>query len=278
MNGKFILIAGSAGRSCPSDKLGTAVQFVQRFTSEVLKRGGGVTLLAGGEVSTKDEYGSPHIFDWTALREVDQYANSTTETPRVYARLVMSDEAPEAKIDDSNLQILRNLEQRNVVEQSHIRREMFTGGEYRKMMIEQADAMLVIGGGKGTYSTGVEMVALAKPVLPLDLQLGSFADDGTGGVDLYREMMSEPDRFFPNTHPNLTNRLGLLSLERGINDTEAAARTAAEMLDNELVAVRSESWLTKFIGQFATWWRFVKVLPPIASAIKVVEFLRGFLP
>ena len=35
----------------------------------------------------------------------------------------MSDKAPESKIDDDNLRLLRDLEQRNVVEVYRIRRE-----------------------------------------------------------------------------------------------------------------------------------------------------------
>ena len=58
-----------------------------------------------------------------------------------------------------NLRLLRNLEQRNVIERCPIRREVFTGGEYRKVMVEKADAMLAIGGGKGTYSAGTEMIS-----------------------------------------------------------------------------------------------------------------------
>ena len=77
----------------------------------------------------------------------------------------MSDEAPESKIEDANLRLLKNLEQRNVIELYPIRREVFTGGEYRKVMVEQADAMIAIGGGKGTYSAGRGMAALGKPVL-----------------------------------------------------------------------------------------------------------------
>ena len=112
----------------------------------------------------------------------------------------MSDEAPKSKIDDAGLLLLRNLEQRNAVELHQIRREVFTGGEYRKAMIDRADAMLAIGGGKGTYAVGTEMAALGKPVLPLDLQLGSTATDGDGAVALHREMTADPRRFFPSTH------------------------------------------------------------------------------
>ena len=72
-------------------------------------------------------------------------------------------EASESKIDDVNLDLLRLLEQRNVVERSLIRREMLTGGEYRQVMIDLPDAMLAVGGGKGTCTAGVVMTVLANP-------------------------------------------------------------------------------------------------------------------
>ena len=223
MRDKFILLSGSASPSCPADKLLIACQFVKSFTGEVLRQGGGVVVLAGDEESTKDEHGTPHAFDWLALREVETYAETTTEAPRPYARIVMSDAAPESKIGPANLRLLRNLQQRNVVELCPIRREVFTGGEYRKVMVERADAMLAIGGGKGTYSAGIEMVAEGKPVLPLDLQLGSIVQDGDGAVVLHRELVSDPGRFLPNTYRDVKNRFGLFSLDREINDPETVA-------------------------------------------------------
>ncbi len=102
------------------------------------------------------------------------------------------------------------------------------------MMTARADAMLAIGGGKGTYSAGREMISQVKPVLPLDLQLGSIVYNGDGAVTLHREMMSTPDRFFPKTHWEVINRGGMLSLDRGINDVGAVARVSTEMLAREL--------------------------------------------
>ena len=278
MNGKFILLSGSAGLSCPADKLDIAFEFVESFTGEVLRRGGGLVVFAGNEESTKDERGAPHVFDWLALREVEAYAETTTEAPRPYARVVMSDAAPESKIDTDNLRLLRNLEQRNVVELFPIRRELFTGGEYRKVMIEQADAMVAIGGGKGTYSAGVEMMALGKPVLPLDLQLGSIVQDGDGAVALYRGMVSELSRFFPDTHQELGNRIGLLSLEQGINDAGMVARVSAEILAKEFSAVSSSDQPMHIWQRLATAWGALKTLPILAAAIKILEWVRGLLP
>ena len=157
MDGKFIMLTGSASPTCPADKLLVASEFVRAFTGEVLRRGGGLVVLAGHEESTRDEQGTPHIFDWMALRQVEIFAESSTEPPRPYVRIVMSEAAPESRIDAANLRLLKNLEQRNVVELFPIRREVFTGGEYRRVMIEQADAMVAVGGGKGTYSAGTDI-------------------------------------------------------------------------------------------------------------------------
>lgn len=278
MNGKFILLSGSASLSCPADKVDIAFEFVRSFTGEVLRQGGGLVVLAGDEESTKDEHSTPHIFDWQVLREIKTYAETTTETPRPYARVVMSDAAPESKIDDANLRLLRDLEQRNVVEICTIRREVFTGGEYRRVMNEQADAMVAIGGGKGTYSAGTDMMAQGKPVLPLDLRLGSATDDGDGAVALHWEMVSAPSRFFPNTHHDLTNKVGLFSLNRGINDADTVARVSAEILTKELDAVPQPDRSTSIRRRLATAWQAAKALPVIASAIKIIEWARGLPP
>ena len=278
MNGKYIMLSGSASLSCPADKLDVAFQFVRSFTGEVLRRGGGLVLLAGDETSTWDESGAPHVFDWLALREVENYAESTTGAPRPYARVVMSDEAPESKIHADNLRLLRNLEQRNVVELCPIRRAMFTGGEYRAMMTNRANAMLAIGGGKGTYSAGAEMIALGKPVLALDLQLGSTAKDGDGAVTLHRGMALEPRRFFPNTHQDVTNRVGLLSLNRGINDAKTVARVSAEILANEFDAISLSDQSTNVRRRLVAAWQAMKALPVIASAIRIIEWAKGLIP
>ncbi len=271
MKGKLILISGSASYSCPQAKLSLAVGLLCSFTRKVLSRGGSLVVLGSDENSTKDDYGVPHIFDWIVLREVEKYAETTAEPPRPYTHVVMSDEAAERKIDDANLRLLANLEQRNVVELHHIQRERFTGGEYRKAQVEWADAMLGIGGGKGTYSVGKEMTELGKPVLPLDLGLGSLNDDGEGAVALHREMMSDPNRFFPDTYRDVINRTGLLGLNRGINDAEGVAQVAVELIERELDSVPQTTWRARATKRLIRAWQFAKALPVVSAAIKIIE-------
>ena len=279
MDGKFVLISGSASRACPNDRLDVAIRFIERFTEEVLRRGGGIVVLTGEEESARNEQGTPLIFDWVALRTVARFAQSTTAYPRPYARVVMSDQAPESKIDDANLELLRNLEQRNVVERTHIRREVYTGGEYRTVMTDLANAMVAVGGGKGTYSAGTAMTELGKPVLPLDLDVGAITEDGEGAVALYREMMSDTAWFFPNTHSRIKNRMGLLSPNRGLVEPESAALVAAEMVSEELRANQPESAKSvRSKNPFHRVGRGLKELPLVAAAAKILEFLRSLIP
>ena len=275
MRDKFILISGSASRSCPQNKLYSAIELIKVLTQEVLTRGGGIVVLAGTEESTKDEEGVPRIFDWVALREVQRYANRTIEGPRKLARVVMSDEAPDSKIEAVNLELMSNLERADVLERLHIRSEMFTGGEYRKMMTEVSDAMIAIGGGKGTYAVGILMTQLGKPVLPLDLRVGAITEDGFGALDLHREMMSDPRLFMPNTHPEFINRIGLISMEKGINEVGVVGLRVVEFLSEELQRIRipKESLTPK--SKLTKIWRLFKEIPKIAGAIKILEFFRG---
>ena len=188
----------------------------------------------------------------------------------------MSDEARESKIDDDNLKLLRDLQQRGVVKLLNIERELYTGGKYRKVMVDNADAMLAIGGGKGTYSAGDEMIERGKPVLPLDLQLGSTADDGAGAVaNLHGDLAAEPCSFFPNTGQDVANRIDLLSLERGLNDVVDVARTAAEMLARELASAPRAERPGGDKGRLRRAWESFKALPYVAAALKVLESVKG---
>lgn len=278
MDGRFILVSGSANRSCNADKLDIATQFVRRFTEEALRRGGSLVVLADEEDSTRDEKGAPHIFDWVVLREVRRYAESAMENPRPYARIVMSDAAQDSKIDVANLKLLRDLEQRKVVERLHIPDGVFTGGKYRKQMIDTADAMLAIGGGKGTLSAGLDMTAQGKPVLPLDLRLGAISEDGDGAVALHKRMLTEVDKFFPRTHAQVNNRIGMLSLDRGINDPATVARVAADILENELRSSMSASGRKRLKSKLTYLWQAARSLPILSSVIKLLESAWRLLP
>ena len=279
MKGKFILVSGSASNSCPEAKLDRAIDFVRCFVGEVLRREGGLVVLASDDSATLDSRGIPRIFDWVVLREVGRYVESTTEAPRKYARIVMPDHVVESRLSDENLRTLNNLQQRGVVEVERIRREEYTGGRYRELQVELADAMVAIGGGKGTYICGTDMLAAGKPVLPIDINTGAFWGDGDGALLLHRELMDDPSRFFPGNHESVMDRLDTLTLEREIHQVSDVAQRTAEFLALELPLERLAlaepvtpsrirriaSHVHNAVTKFVTW----------VGLFRAIEFLRG---
>ena len=279
MRGKFILITGSASDSCPEDKLDRAIDFVRCFVVEVLRREGGLVVLASDDSPTLDPRGIPRIFDWEVLREVEQYVESTTTGPRKCARIVMPDHVVESRLSKGNLQTLTNLQQHGVVEVVRIRREEYTGGRYRELQVELADALVAVGGGKGTYICGTDMLAVGKPVLPIDLNVGASSGDGDGALLLYRELMDDPDRFFPGNPERVMDRLDTLTLERDIHSVSVVAQRAAELLASELpleeqapsesgsrLGIRKIfSVVHNAVAKFVTW----------IGLIRAIDFLKG---
>lgn len=274
MKGKFILISGSASDSCSDTKLDLAIEFVEHVVGEILRRGGGLVILASDDSATLDSRGVPRIFDWVVLRQVERYVESTTEGPRKCARVVMADHVVASRLSEGNLRMLSNLQQRGVVEVERIRREEYAGGRYRELQVELADAMVAIGGGKGTYICGMDMLAAGKPVLPIDLNIGAFSEDGGGALLLHRELMDDPVRFFPGNHKSVMDRLDTMTLEREIHQVSAVAQRAEEILTLELTTgkpvQRTGIWrflvpMDKVVGKFVTW----------VGLIRAIDFLRG---
>ena len=279
MKGKFILISGSASDSCTDTKLDLAVEFAEHLVGEILRRGAGLVILASDDSATLDSRGVPRIFDWVVLREVERYVESTTEGPRKCARVVMADHVVASRLSKGNLRTLSNLQQRGMVEVERIRREEYTGGRYRELQVELADAMVAIGGGKGTYICGMDMLAAGKPVLPIDLNIGAFSGDGDGALLLHRELMDDPARFFPGIYESVMDRLDTLTLEREMHQVSAVAQRTAEFLASGLPmeqpapaepAPRSSirrivSHVHNAVTKFVTW----------VGLFRAIEFLKG---
>lgn len=276
MKGNFLLISGSASRSCPPEQLARAIQFIELLTAEVLRAGGGLVVLLGDENQTKGPDGNPRIFDWIIMRAIERYATDTIEPARTLAWVVMSDDAWDRNMNDDNRQIFTSLQQRGVLEIERIRREEFTGGAYRRSECELADVMVSVGGGKGTYSLGMDMIDLGKPVLPVDLEIGSLSEDGEGAVQLHREMLSDPGAYFPRTHGDVVNQMETLSLERSGHDVAGVALRAVELLSRELAvgAIDKGSDVKPLAGNIGTG---VKKFLSLVGIIRAVEFVRNLL-
>ena len=163
-----------------------------------------------------------------------------------------------------------------MLEAERIRREKFTGGEYRRTECELADAMVALGGGTGTYSVGEEMMDLGKPVLPLDLKIGAFSEDGEGALLLHKELQSNPSDFFPATHRHFINQIESLSLQGGNHRAGIVAQRAVEILSSELH--RSPAGESRGIKRlFGDVERAVNKFLTVIGVLRAIDFVKHLL-
>ena len=276
MKGKYVLLSGTASGDCPLPELAIATSFAQSFTEEVLKAGGGLVVLLGDENRTRGADGKPRLFDWIILRAIEEYVGVTTQAPRIYVRAVMADDTWQSRMDDGNRRTFSNLQQRGAMEVERIRREKFTGGEYRRTECELADAMVALGGGKGTYSVGEEMMELGKPVLPLDCKIGAFSEDGEGALLLHKELQSNPSEFFPATHRHVINQIESLSLQGGNHQATNVAQRAVEILSREIHrGSASDNRVIKRL--FGNVKRAVSKFLAVIGVLRALDFLKQLL-
>lgn len=236
MSPKNILIVGSASRDCDSDKIRRASEFARALTKEIISAGHSVAVLATEE-PVKTELGQPVplAFDWEVLRAVDEYLTRTGDNGgRALASVFMRTDAMQTKISDENATLIRKLQSNNAIEIHHIEADLYSGGEYRDWQTDFCHGMVAIAGGKGTYQVADKMLKAGRPVMPLDIQLGAYSEDGKGAVQLLSEMKSDERTFLPRNYPLVNSKLYALSLESPYWPTERVASTVAAIISDEL--------------------------------------------
>lgn len=252
---KYVLIAGSAASDCHSEKLERANQFVAAVTEEIIRTGNGVTVLAGMEPASDDT--SPTIFDWTVLRAVEQILNdSDGNAGRVLARVITGADSITKRFSPENAQLIQRLQAKGAIDVRHIAENLYSGGSYREWQAEISDALVAIGGGKGTYIIGDQMLADSKPVMPMDIMIGAHHSDGDGALKLLSEMKTDQRAFLPRSHEVVNRQLYALSLERPAWSVRRVARTVAKILAAELEVIGNNDdnlprGIRKFLNKMA---------------------------
>src|SRR5206468_518456 len=72
-----------------------------------------------------------------------------------------------------------------------------SGAARRRMQSQMGDVLIAISGGEGVEHLAQEYAARGKPVIPLDLDVGSSSNDGSGGAArLFGLALTNPNLFF----------------------------------------------------------------------------------
>jgi hypothetical protein len=234
ISGLRVHITGSAACDCEHDLLRTAHEYIRSLSDEVIARGGGLVLGAGGEPI--GSAGLPCIFDWTALERIAAANSPAPGWPALrsdrFAILATQrglDRLPPGRASDWDRCARRPDFELEVAPPG-----WRMAGILRERQVLRGDILLVLGGGAGGEHLAELYRAEGKPVVPVYTEVGSLNEDGNGGSRFLHECaLADTDGFvrLRDGTGSAAARLRELRLSKETDARQLAALTA-NLLDD----------------------------------------------
>lgn len=232
LENEFILIAGSISKKTEKASIDLAHDFTRAVTKSVLDAQGGLVVYLAG--CPTNEGGDALTFDWTVAYEAEKLLASYT--PARQLKIVTSKLAMQEKMTPEQRMFIRRLSAENFAEIIYLEDDVVTGGNIGDEQVEVATAMIALGGGKGVSDRARKMRKRKLPVLPFDLNLGGFSEDGQGALGLHANFFKEPLTLFPFTGEQMKGRLDSMSLQEPLHSLDKLADLSVGMFQDEIVA------------------------------------------
>lgn len=201
LEGCRIHLAGSASTDCDESKLTYIHQLVRDLTATLMSEGACFILQFGREPRLRDREDGPSItFDWTIAEVLAEGIRS-----RKYASVVHGKKSilsivtfkTDGQIPVERRALFEELKESGAVQLEFMEAGWTGGAVRRQMMAEAGDVFICISGGEGVEHLAGEYSSRGKPILPLDIQLGSSGEDGSGGAArLFDRALTKPGDFF----------------------------------------------------------------------------------
>lgn len=235
LENEFILIAGSISKKTEKASIDLAHDFTRAVTKSVLAAQGGLVVYLGG--LPVNESGDALTFDWTVAYEAEKLLAGYS--PASQLKIVTSSLAMREKMTLEQRTLIRRLSAENYAEVTYIDDDLITGGNIGDEQADVATAMIALGGGKGVSDRARKMRKRKLPVLPFDLQLGGFSEDGEGALGLHAQFFREPLSLFPLTGEKARGQLGGMSLQEPLYGLEKLADLTVGLFQAESDARRA---------------------------------------
>ncbi|WP_408598369.1 purine phosphorylase [Pseudomonas sp. PLMAX] len=232
LENEFILIAGSISKKTEKASIDLAHDFTRAMTKSVLASQGGLVVYLAGLPT--NEAGDPLTFDWTVVYEAEKLLAGCP--PARQLKIVTSKSAMQEKMTSEQRMLIRRLSAENFAEITYLEDDVITGGNIGDEQVDVATAMIALGGGKGVSDRARKMQRHKLPVLPFDLQLGGFSEDGQGALGLHANFFKEPLTMFPLTGEQVKGRLDSMSLQEPIYDLDKIAELSVGLFQAEVEA------------------------------------------
>lgn len=201
LRGRRIHIAGSADQDADEGKLSYVHSLVSELSTALAREGASFVIPFGREPLLEGRVDGPSIiFDWTVAEAVhralkDGRAQPSSPNGRLVSTLATS--KTDTQIPPARRSIYEELRQSDAVQLEFLDSGWSAGAVRRRRSAQLGDILIGVSGGEGVEHLAVEYSALGKPVIPLDIQIGSSGSDGSGGASrLFERALTQPDNFF----------------------------------------------------------------------------------
>lgn len=244
LGGRRIHIAGSAAHDTDEALIRYGHDLVDSLVREFAKRGATFAVGVGKEplVRTDDLSSPATIFDWTALAALSECLadGSAQSVPQGRLLATIATSKTDQQIPVSRLPIWNGLNDAGAVILEHTK-PGWTSGAYRRAALARlGDVLIILGGGEGVEHLAELYAAAQKPVIALDLNLGSSTGDGSGGARRIAERtLAEPMAFVrlsdPTSAGSLLRDLATRQGSRPVEEVVEAVIRLAEALASPTV-------------------------------------------
>lgn len=235
--GRRIHIVGSAAPDTNDHLLLYAHELVASLVRALSKEGATFLLNVGDEpLARPDEPSSPSIiFDWTLLATASECLKKGMAHPigpqgRLLTAMVTHKSLD--KIPKSRLALWNKLADADAVRLEFVNPGWSSGAVRRIRQAELGDILIALSGGEGTEHLAQLYALAGKPVIPLDLALGSSKGDGSGGAArLAEKALTSPDQFVRVSDPDSAAALfARLATREGKTEPASVAQAVIKLI------------------------------------------------
>jgi hypothetical protein len=238
LDGKIVHISGSASVNTESKLIEYGHGLIRSMVNKLLRRGARFLIQVGKE-DHKTTNGSdvPLIFDWTVMSEINNYIIENGQEFKNCSRKPIVTVVKQdfiTSIPPVKLNLWRSLMERGALQIEFLEEGWSSGAIRRIRMSELGDILIIISGGEGVEHLAEEYNRQFKPIIPLDLDLGSSKGDGNGGGSkLFKKMLARYDSFISLEKPISAGELFLnIKTDNGVRPFKDVTEGITKLIDN----------------------------------------------
>ena len=201
LKGRRIHIVRSAASNWDVTRVAYAHSMVAKLVDSLVERGATFVLPFGKEPFLDGRTDGPaQTFDWTVAATLHQAVlagRASPEGPNGKLITTIATAKTADQIPTTRRPIYDGFRDRNALRSEFIEPGWSAGAFRRQRLAQLGDILIGISGGEGVEHLALEYSTKGKPVIPLDLNLGSSQHDGSGGAArLFLRALAKPADFF----------------------------------------------------------------------------------